>query len=71
MGISSSYLLSTHQDSCTTQEGTQIIAAGVSEQDDETTVEIWISQPILALHPSPTLIVKGSGPVNATSLFAN
>ncbi|KAF9643066.1 hypothetical protein BDM02DRAFT_3192255 [Thelephora ganbajun] len=38
-------------DSCMTQEGIQIIAAGVSEQGGETTIKVWTSQPA----PEPRL----------------
>lgn len=41
------------QDSCTTQDGVQIIAAGVSEEGSETTIKVWTSQPTPVRRLSP------------------
>ncbi|KAF9646727.1 hypothetical protein BDM02DRAFT_3130194 [Thelephora ganbajun] len=59
------YVTHSKQDLCMTQEGIHIIAAGVLEQGDETTIKVWISQPV----PEPQLLpprsfVQESGPVD-------
>jgi hypothetical protein len=41
------------QDSCTTWDGKQMIAAGVSERGDDTVIKVWVSQPPPAPQPLP------------------
>jgi len=42
-----------YQDSCTTRDGVQIIASGVSERGSETTIKVWTPQPPPAPRLSP------------------
>ena len=65
-------IYSTHQDSCTTQEGTQIIVAGVSEQGAKTTIRVWTSQLMPAPQSSPSMPsvkIKEFRPVDVTALL--
>lgn len=38
-----------------TEEGMELIAAGVSELEAETTIKIWASKPVSLSSPAPTL----------------
>lgn len=53
-----SRLTYTNQDSCTTEEGMETIAAGVSELGAETTVKIWVFKPVPLSSPAPTLVFE-------------
>ena len=48
------FLAHAYQDSCVTQDGIRIIAAGVSERDSETTIRVWTPQPTLEPQVPPS-----------------
>jgi hypothetical protein len=54
------------QDFCITSDGTQTIAAGVSELGSKTTIQIWVSRPVPVLKPqvsAPKLVDQQPQPI--------